>query len=130
LLPWGSLLGAALGETKTLEQLRRICAPNANLEIVLSLELTKDRSELERLGIESFSSKELERKLAHAYRAAGFEMQLQSAADLSGTPTSWARRLTQNKQRRFFKVTAHPFSNRKPAFRQPLYPPSIDRTFV
>jgi hypothetical protein len=111
LLPWGSLLGAVLGETKTLEQLRRICAPNANLEIVLSLEFTKDRSELERLGIESLSTGELEQKLTHAYRAAGFEMQLHSGADLSGTPTSWTRRLTQNKQRMFFKVTAHPFSN-------------------
>jgi 16S rRNA (adenine(1408)-N(1))-methyltransferase len=112
LLPWGSLLRAVLGELKTLEQIHRICTPSADLEVVLSLEFIKDRSELERLGIESVSTEELEQKLMKAYRAAGFEMQLHSLTDLSSTPTSWARRLTQNKERRFFKLTGQAFSNR------------------
>lgn len=112
LLPWGSLLGAVLGESKTLKQIRRICASNAMLEIIFSLELAKDRSELERLGIEPISTEELKQKLTHAYRAAGFEMQINTVSDLSRTPTTWARRLAQNKERKFFRLTAHPFSNR------------------
>jgi 16S rRNA (adenine(1408)-N(1))-methyltransferase len=111
LLPWGSLLRAVLGERKTLEQIRRACAPNADLKVILALEFTKDRSELERLGIEAFSIEELEQKLIPAYRAAGFEMRLDVLADSSGIPTTWARRLTQNKERKFFRLTAHPFSS-------------------
>jgi hypothetical protein len=112
LFPWGSLLGAVLGEPKTLKKIRRICAPNAFLDVVFSLEFTKDRSELERLGVLSISTEELEQKLTDAYCAAGFEMRLHSLSHLSGTPTSWARRLAQNQKRTFFKVTAYPFSNR------------------
>lgn len=112
LFPWGSLLGAALGERKTLEQIRRVCGPKATLKVVLSLEFTKDRSELERFGIEALSTEKLEQKLVDAYRAAGFEMKLDLMANLSGTPTSWARRLAQNRQRKFFRLTAHPFSKR------------------
>ena len=112
LLPWGSLLRAVFGERKTLEQIRRVCASHADLKVVLALEFAKDRSELERLGIEAFSIEELEQKLIPAYRAAGFEMKVDMLANLSGTPTTWARRLTKNKDRKFFRLTAHPFSNR------------------
>ncbi|MCI0415077.1 hypothetical protein L0222_20080 [bacterium] len=108
--PWGSLLAAVLGKEKTLTQIHRICAPDARLEVVFSLEFTKDRSEMERLGIVSFSIETLESILLEAYHATGFEAQIHPLANLSEVPTTWARRLAQNKERSFLKLTAHPFA--------------------
>ncbi len=119
LFPWGSLLGAILGEKRLLEQIRRICAPNARMEVVFSFEPVKDRSELERFGIESLSGEELENKLIRAYRDAGFLAQLHFPADLSGARTTWGRRLAQNNNRRFFRVSAHSFSDFPSLFSKP-----------
>ena len=110
LFPWGSLLGAVLGEKTLLEQIHKICAPHARLEVVFSFERAKDRSELERFGLESLSDEALENRLIPAYRDAGFLVQLHSLADLSEAPTTWSRRLGQNRNRRFFKLSGYSFS--------------------
>ncbi|HKE58707.1 MAG TPA: class I SAM-dependent methyltransferase, partial [Pyrinomonadaceae bacterium] len=48
--PWGSLLRAvATADTSVLQNLRRICAPEALLEIVIGLDSERDQTEIERL---------------------------------------------------------------------------------
>jgi 16S rRNA (adenine(1408)-N(1))-methyltransferase len=45
--PWGSLLSAvALGDEKILASLRKICAPECLLEIVIGIDAERDRSEI------------------------------------------------------------------------------------
>lgn len=95
--PWGSLLRAvATGEQAPLENLRRICAPGALLEVVTGLDPERDRTEIERLGLESLSMAMIDSTLMPRYRAAGFEITERgtlSAAEQSCVRTSWAKRL-------------------------------------
>ncbi|CAN5801483.1 hypothetical protein BH20ACI3_BH20ACI3_06970 [soil metagenome] len=54
--PWGSLLGAlATGKETVLRNLRRICAGDALLEILIGFDPVRDASELKRLEILSLS---------------------------------------------------------------------------
>ena len=72
--PWGSLLRAvATGEIAVLENLRRICAPGALLEIVIGLDPERDQTEIERLGLTPLSIEFIDQQLAPKYHAAGFE---------------------------------------------------------
>jgi SAM-dependent methyltransferase len=73
--PWGSLLRAlAGGEDRVLKNLRRICAPGAWLEIVISLDSRRDRSEITRLGLDPVLAGAMTPSLTAGYRAAGFEI--------------------------------------------------------
>jgi len=95
--PWGSLLRAvALGDQTVLQSLRRICAPECLIEIVIGIDEERDKSEIERLGLPKFSTEYLENFLTPNYRAAGFEITesgILTAADWSKLETSWARKL-------------------------------------
>jgi 16S rRNA (adenine(1408)-N(1))-methyltransferase len=95
--PWGSLLKAvATGEAVVLGNLRRVCAPEAWLEVVIGLDPERDRAEVERLGLEPLSLEFLETKLIPRYRAAGFEVVESGVLPPSEWPelhTSWAQRL-------------------------------------
>jgi 16S rRNA (adenine(1408)-N(1))-methyltransferase len=101
--PWGSLLRAvALGDESALRNLRRVCAPEAWLEIVMGLDPTRDRSEIERLGLPPLTDEYLKTILAARYQTAGFTMV--EAGALSGSAwgqlkTSWAQRLKGNAER-------------------------------
>ena len=101
--PWGSLLRAvATGDADVLSKLRRICAPACLLEIVIGLDLERDRTEIERLGLPALSNEYLETVLIDRYRAAGFEVLEKGAlsqADWSHLQTSWARKLSGNADR-------------------------------
>lgn len=101
--PWSSLLRAvAMGEQDVLRNLRRICARDCLLEIVIGLDSERDRTEIERLGLPALSTRYLETILADSYRAAGFdvlETGALSQADWSKLQTSWARKLTGNTKR-------------------------------
>src|SRR6185503_11592262 len=71
--PWGSLLRAvANGEGEVLRSLRRIAAPECQLEIVMGIDPERDRAELARLGIENISDEYLRRVMAEKYAKAGF----------------------------------------------------------
>ena len=73
--PWGSLLRAlAGGEDRVLQNLRRICAPGAWLEVVISLDSRRDRSEITRLGLDPVLTGTMTPSLTASYRAAGFEV--------------------------------------------------------
>lgn len=108
--PWGSLLRVvALGEMEALGSLRRICAPLGLLEIIISLDPERDRTEIERLGLPALSKEYLEKILPERYRAAGFdvlETGALSQADWSHLESSWARKLFGNAERRVLYLIA------------------------
>lgn len=102
--PWGSLLkSVAQGDEDVLASLRRICAPECLLEIVIGIDETRDRTEIERLGLPELSDEYLQKTLLPKYAAAGFEL-LESGAlnpsEWSRLETSWARKLQSNDNRK------------------------------
>ena len=101
--PWGSLLRAvAAGEVAVLRSLRRICSLGALLEVVIGLDLLRDRCELERLEITEPSLEQIDKVLTPKYAEARFEITERGILPASEWPefnTSWARRLQQNSNR-------------------------------
>jgi 16S rRNA (adenine(1408)-N(1))-methyltransferase len=108
--PWGSLLRAVLSaDPLALGNLRRICAPGCLLEIVIGLDPTRDRAEIERLRLPQLSNAYLAEILPEKYRAAGFdvlEKGVLAASDWAGLQTSWARRLQGNTMREVVYLVA------------------------
>ena len=101
--PWGSLLRAvSTGDITVLENLRRICAPGALLEIVIGLDPARDQSEIERLDLTPLSIEFIDTQLAPRYLQAGFETVERGILPALEWPefnTSWAKRLQGNEQR-------------------------------
>jgi 16S rRNA (adenine(1408)-N(1))-methyltransferase len=101
--PWGSLLRAvATGDGAALGGLRRVCAPDALLEVVIALDPERDRAEIERLALNPLSPEFLEAVLIQRYRAAGFDVFEYGFPPPSEWPqlrTSWAQRLRGNASR-------------------------------
>ena len=101
--PWGSLLRAvAIGDVAVLQNLRRICAPEALLEVVIGLDPARDHSEIERLEITPLSLEFIDQQLASRYLTAGFKITERGIIPAAKWPefnTSWAKRLQQNDQR-------------------------------
>lgn len=112
--PWGSLLRAvAAGDEIVLENLRRICAPDCLLEIVIGIDETRDKSEIERLALPPLTAEYLENILTPKYNSAGFEMiesGVLSSADWSRLETSWARKLQGNQSRKVVYLIAQAIS--------------------
>ena len=110
--PWGSLLRAvANGDVGVLRNLRRICAPDALLEIVLGLDPARDQSEIERLGLTPLSLEYIDQTLVPRYAAAGFEPTERGIIPATEWPefnTSWSKRLHQNEQRMITYLIARP----------------------
>ena len=98
--PWGSLLRAvATGSETVLQDLHRISTPDCLLEIVIGIDLERDRSEIERLRLPRLSLEHIEAVLTPRYEAAGFKVMekgIVSPADWPRLQTSWARRLQGN----------------------------------
>ena len=101
--PWGSLLRAlAVGDQAMLGNLRRVCAPEALLEVIIGLDAERDRTEFERLQISEISIAHVDSLLAPRYREAGFEIMERGErlpSDWPDLQTSWARRLRGNTNR-------------------------------
>lgn len=101
--PWGSLLRAVIGgDASVLESLRRLCAPECLLEIVIGIDEERDKSEIERLELPNLSPDYLENVLLPRYEAAGFEVLTKgvlNASEWSKLETSWARKLQGNSSR-------------------------------
>jgi 16S rRNA (adenine(1408)-N(1))-methyltransferase len=108
--PWGSLLKAvAAGDEVVLRNLRRVCAPDALIEVVIGLDLERDHSEVARLGLKPLSVDYLDRELIPRYEAAGFEVLERGEVDETGwreLKTSWAQRLRGNEARRLIFIVA------------------------
>jgi 16S rRNA (adenine(1408)-N(1))-methyltransferase len=110
LFPWGSLLRTiATGDPDGLANIKRICAANASIRILFAIEKNKDQSEIERLALPELTMEYLNSVLVHLYELAGFDVtqaNLISFSDLKTLPTTWAKRLQQNKNRSVFLLTA------------------------
>lgn len=95
--PWGSLLGAvATGSEPILRNLRRICAADALLEILIGFDPVRDASELKRLEILSLSVEYIDSFLTPRYEESGFEIIERGVlpqSEWASVQTSWARRL-------------------------------------
>lgn len=101
--PWGSLLRTVVsGDENVLLALRRICAPECLVEIIIGIDEERDKTEIERLKLPKLSSDYLVNVLLPKYQAAGFEI-LQSgilnSSEWSKMETSWARKLQGNDSR-------------------------------
>jgi len=95
--PWGSLLRAVLlGDKAVLASLRRICAPECLIEIIIGIDEERDKSEIERLELPKLSLDYLKNVLIPKYETAGFDV-LKSgflnSSEWSKLETSWARKL-------------------------------------
>ncbi|MEW6209679.1 MAG: class I SAM-dependent methyltransferase [Acidobacteriota bacterium] len=108
--PWGSLLRCvAAGDEKILRSLRRVCAQDALLEIIIGLDAARDRAEIERLGLRPLSIEFIDADLRGRYRNAGFEIMERGALPPSQWPrleTSWAKRLSGNESREVIYIIA------------------------
>jgi 16S rRNA (adenine(1408)-N(1))-methyltransferase len=108
--PWGSLLRAvATGDEAVLLNLRRISSAGALLEVVIGLDPERDRAEMERLGLETFSAAHIDSVLVPRYEDAGFEVLKTGAllaSEWSRLQTSWAKRLKGNANRTIFYIVA------------------------
>ncbi len=108
--PWGSLLRAvAAGDRLALQNLRRVCSPGALLEVILGLDPDRDRTEVERLGLEPMSVAYIDVTLAPRYRDAGFEVMERGMLPEEDWPqlqTSWAKRLGGRASRSVFYIVA------------------------
>ena len=95
--PWGSLLkGVASGDKNVLQSLRRISRQDALLEVVIGLDPSRDITEINRLGLQSFSVEFIDSILLLSYRTAGFEITERGTLQAGEWPefkSSWARRL-------------------------------------
>ena len=101
--PWGSLLRAvATGDEQALRGLRRVCSPEALLEILIGLDPERDRTEIERLGLQPLTAAYIEAELMPRYAAVGFEIiesGVLTQAEWPTLKTSWAKRLRGNAAR-------------------------------
>lgn len=95
--PWGSLLQAVLlGEEDILVSLRRTCAPECLLEIIIGIDKERDKTEIERLGLPNLTDDYLEKVLIPKYDSAGFKLLEKGILDnskWSKIETSWAKKL-------------------------------------
>lgn len=96
--PWGSLLGAvATGDAAVLANLRRICASDARLELVIGMDPERDCAELDRLGVAPLSTAFIDSVLTPRYRDAGFEILdrgVLASSEWAKLRTAWAKRLS------------------------------------
>lgn len=115
--PWGSLLrGVATGDALILSNLRRICASRAQLKVTIGLDLERDRSEMQRLGVPQISIDYVNSVLAARYKDAGFEIlktERLASLDWPELKTSWARRIKGNPGRSYIRILAQATENAK-----------------
>jgi hypothetical protein len=72
------------------------------LEVVIGLDLARDKSAIEALGLKSLTNEFLERTLIPRYEASGFEVLEKGVFAPSDWPklrTSWAKRLRSSAER-------------------------------
>src|SRR5262249_26392269 len=106
LLPWGSLLrGVAAPEPAILARLRALCAPGADLLVVVGYDAGADPGVA---GVEQLSRERLDAEVLPAYRAAGFAAEAAEAApaELRALGTTWASRLAFGRERPYIKIRA------------------------
>ena len=115
--PWGSLLrGVADGDQLVMANLRRMCAPRAQLRALIGLDPVRDWLNWERQGLPPLTVEYIQTVLASRYETAGFSIvktQQLSWSDVSELQTSWARRLKHSSSRLFFRIVAEAVSRQR-----------------
>lgn len=110
LLPWGSLLRAvAAPDLSSLEQIRRLCLPGAEVEIVFSCDPRYDRAESARLSLPDLNQAHIASHVRGIYREAGLEITAAdciASAELAGYGTTWAKRLSSGRAREIWRIAA------------------------
>ena len=119
LLPWGSLLQAVAGaEPDGLARLRGLCAPGAEVEVVVS-----------EGDLDGRAPEELRRR----YAAADLEIAVRvaAAAEVAALGTTWAKRLARSDpRRRFVRVGGGVTPTKSPQVGSPpLAPPRGSASF-
>jgi hypothetical protein len=113
--PWGSLLRAmVLGEPSVLGNLRRVCGPQALLELVIGFDPQRDRAEWERLGLPPLTACYIDSILVPKYERSGFEIKergVLGAAEWAQLRTSWTKRLSGNTNRSVMYLVAQATSD-------------------
>jgi hypothetical protein len=106
ILPWGSLLAAvALPAPAGLAAIRGLCRAGARITVVLGADPSRDRGEAARLALPSSSPVERLPEITAGYAAAGFTLaglREMGPAELAPWPSTWARRLSHGRGRRFW----------------------------
>jgi hypothetical protein len=110
ILPWGSLLRAlVLPEIASLAHLRRLCAPNASVEVVFSYDQSRDAGERGPLGVAGVQESHVRGFLEELYQSAGFRVasaERISQVELSRYETTWAKRLAFGRPREIWRLRA------------------------
>jgi 16S rRNA (adenine(1408)-N(1))-methyltransferase len=108
ILPWGNLLRSiALPEISYLGSLRRLCASDANVEIVFSFDERRDAGQRSRLGLVSLQESHVRGVLRESYEHAGFCV---TSTETIGPPalrsyeTTWATRLAFGRPREIWRL--------------------------
>jgi len=85
-----------------LRQIRRVCANDALLEVVLGLDPVRDASEIERLQLQSLTLNMIDTQLTPIYLQAGFEITergILPAAEWPEFKTTWSKKLHSSPNR-------------------------------
>lgn len=108
--PWGSLLkGVATGDETILKNIRRICAPDAVLEVIIGVDKMRDAGELARLQIAHISREFVENTLISIYDKCGFHINEYGEFQPGNWPdlcTTWGQRLRTNDKRTLIYLIA------------------------
>jgi 16S rRNA (adenine(1408)-N(1))-methyltransferase len=95
--PWGTLLrGLVTGDPEALSRLIRVCAPDANLKMIISLDPSRDQSEMARWNLPPIDVEYVRATLFPRYEKTGFQMmeaRVLSASEIFTLNSSWAKRL-------------------------------------
>ena len=106
--PWGSLLAAFVAPyPEELYHLSRLAKPEASIQILLNHSVFEDSEYMERLGLPSFSKKDVETRLSPELAKVGIIVQ--ETKLFSGSPhahTSWGRRLIAGSKRKTLSILA------------------------
>lgn len=106
--PWGSLLRAvANGEAEVLRSIRNILAPTGSLIITIGVDLSRDKAELVRQGINKLDIAYIDSDLRAKYEPAGLKMtdcEDLSMPEWSNMETTWAKKLGGNADRKVFRL--------------------------
>jgi 16S rRNA (adenine(1408)-N(1))-methyltransferase len=112
--PWGSLLkGVASGDETILKKIRRICTPDAVLEVIIGVDKERDATELKRLEIDSLNEDFIQSSLIERYENCGLRITEFGNFASGKWPeicTTWAQRLRTNDKRSLVYLIAEALS--------------------
>lgn len=106
--PWGSLLQAVvLTEESAWNSIKKICKPNAIVQIIFGYDILHDKKEIERLGLPILDIAYINNHMVPNLAKFGFELanikQLKPQ-DLSNYPTTWAKKLSFGSDRSYYQL--------------------------